>query len=80
VSVGPVGIDHDPGFPSDDDAYAPLGQPGRGRLGIVRYPNRAACFAMQPHRVIDGADHFIQEDALHELVEIIDGLVSRGSR
>ena len=29
----------------------------------------------QPHRVIEGANHFIQEDAPDELVEIIDGFI-----
>jgi len=36
--------------------------------------------AGQPHQVIDGANHFIQEDAPEELVEIIDAFVPRGSR
>ena len=32
----------------------------------------------QPHRVIDGANHFIQEDAPDELVAIIDAFVRAG--
>jgi haloalkane dehalogenase len=32
----------------------------------------------QPHRVIEGASHFIQEDAPDELVEIIDAFVRAG--
>ena len=35
--------------------------------------------AAQPHRVIEGANHFIQEDAPGELAEIIDAFVHQGA-
>lgn len=50
-------------------------KPGAHRAFQERIPGAAG----QPHRVIEGADHFIQEDAAAELVEILDAFAGPGS-
>jgi haloalkane dehalogenase len=44
----------------------------------LKFQRKVPGAAGQPHRVIEGANHFIQEDAPDELVEIIDTFVRAG--
>jgi haloalkane dehalogenase len=44
----------------------------------LKFQRKVPGAAGQPHRVIEGARHFIQEDAPEELVEIIDTFVAAG--
>ena len=45
----------------------------------LKFQRKVPGAAGQPHRVIEGANHFIQEDAPDELVEIIDAFVHQGA-